>query len=90
MAEREALIALYEATDGPNWKYNSYWLSDSPVNTWYGVTTDTNGSIIEIRIGENGLSGEIPPEIATLPNLDTLFLGGNQLSGCIPVDLATT
>ena len=28
--EREALIALYNATDGPHWVDNSNWCSDKP------------------------------------------------------------
>lgn len=88
-ADRQALVALYEATDGANWNNNTNWLTHSPVNTWFGVTTNTSGSVIELRLGENGLSGEIPSEIATLPNLDTLYLGGNQFSGCIPLNRAS-
>ena len=41
--DRAALVALYEATDGANWKYDYYWLSDVPLNEWYGVTTDVDG-----------------------------------------------
>ena len=34
--EREALIALYNATDGDNWENNTNWCSDKPLNEWYG------------------------------------------------------
>ena len=30
------------------------------------------------------MSGEIPPELGGLSNLQFLYLRGNQLSGCIP------
>ena len=34
--DREALIAFYEATDGPDWTRNDHWLSERPVDEWYG------------------------------------------------------
>ena len=40
--DRTALVALYNATDGPNWTNREYWLSDQPVSEWHGVTTDSD------------------------------------------------
>ena len=34
---REALAALYDATDGPNWKNGDEWLSDAPLGEWHGI-----------------------------------------------------
>ncbi len=82
--DREAMVALYNSTNGPNWRYSANWLSDAPVSEWYGVTTDNNGRVIELRLNENQLSGEIPPELGNLANLTRLDLGGNELSGCVP------
>ena len=42
--DREALVVLYNATGGPNWRRNNNWLSDVPISEWEGVTTDGNGS----------------------------------------------
>ena len=36
----------------------------------------------------NQLTGEIPRELASLPQLQTLNLGGNHLTGTIPAELA--
>ena len=38
--DRAALVALYSATDGASWKNSANWLSDAPLDEWYGVTTD--------------------------------------------------
>ena len=38
-SDRAALVALYEATDGPNWVDNGNWLTDAPLGEWYGVDT---------------------------------------------------
>ena len=42
--DRDVLVALYLATDGDNWANNDNWLSDAPISTWYGVTTDAKWS----------------------------------------------
>ena len=38
--DRAALVALYNATGGPNWAHNTGWLTNAPLGQWYGVTTD--------------------------------------------------
>ena len=37
-SERAALVALYNATGGPNWTNNANWVSGQPVGRWHGVT----------------------------------------------------
>ena len=49
--DREALVALYNATDGSNWHNNSNWLSDVPIRHWTGVTTDDNGRVTKLALG---------------------------------------
>ena len=36
--DRDALIALYDATNGSSWRNNTYWLSDLPLGEWFGVS----------------------------------------------------
>ena len=76
--DREALVALYNATGGPHWKTNNNWLSDVPISEWEGVTTDDNGRVIELDLGVNQLSGEISPELGNLANLTRLNLPGTS------------
>ena len=86
-ADRAALEALYHATDGLNWTDNTNWLSHSPVSRWYGVLTDGSGRVTDLFLDGNGLTGEIPPELVNLENLESLYLADNQLTGCIPAGL---
>ena len=85
--DREALVALYNAADGPNWSNNTNWLSDEPSGEWYGVGTDRSGRVLSLFLGDHQLSGEIPAELGNLANLQELFLSSNQLSGEIPAEL---
>ena len=87
ISDREALVALYNATDGPNWKDSTNWISDEPLDEWYGVATDDNGRVSELILWRRGLSGEIPPELGWLFNLQKLYLRSNDLSGEIPPEL---
>ena len=49
--DREALVALYNATDGENWDQRSAnWLSDAPLGEWEGVTTDDDGRVIALGL----------------------------------------
>ena len=82
-----ALISLYKATDGPNWRYNTNWLSETPVGEWYGVSVDSSGRVVGLNLYGNGLSGTIPGELSRLTNLRWLSFYGNQLSGEIPPEL---
>ena len=62
-----ALVALYEATDGDNWENNTHWLSDQPLDEWFGVTTDDDGRVTKLELGDNQLSGCCRLSWATSP-----------------------
>ena len=87
--DREALVALYNATGGANWTNNTNWLTNAPVGQWYGVTADSEGCVTKLNLTSNQLKGEIPPELASLTNLKVLALGGNELTGKIPAGLGS-
>ena len=48
--DRAALVALYNATDGPNWVNNENWLTDAPLRDWYGVATDASGRVVRVDL----------------------------------------
>ena len=80
----QAMIALYNATDGPNWSNNTNWLSGEPLGTWHGIDTDQEGRIWSLWLPENEMSGRLPRELGQLSGLTVINLYNNQLSGDIP------
>ena len=87
--DRAPLEALYNATDGPNWINNDNWLTDAPLEEWYGVRTNASGRVHYISLEDNGMVGAIPPELSGLADLFTLRLSNNQLTGGIPPELGS-
>ncbi len=87
-AEYDALVALYNSTNGNGWVNNDNWLTTNPPSTWYGVTVQ-NGHVAYLTLNSNQLSGSIPPELSTLAYLVRLELNDNQLTGSIPLELTT-
>ncbi len=95
--DRAALVALYEATDGPNWRNSENWLTEAPLGEWFGVETNREGRVVTLAMSYwdpqteqsvgNGVSGPIPPELGNLANLERLYLHENDLTGPIPPDL---
>ena len=88
--EREALLALYFATNGEAWENNSGW-KDAAVGTecaWYGVTC-SNNQVSRIQLNKNNLQGTIPAVIGNLERLEMLWLSQNGLTGQIPSQLGS-
>jgi hypothetical protein len=73
-----ALVALYNATGGPNWTNKTNWLTGN-VTTWAGVTF-TGGSVTTINLPNNNLVGKVPEEFANLIKLQTINLANNKIT----------
>ncbi len=85
--DRAALVALYQATDGPNWTDNTNWLSDRPLYEWQGVETDANGRVTWLSLFNTNLRGEIPKDLGRLSEIEFIYLARNQLTGPVPSEL---
>ncbi len=85
-ADSLALVALYNAMDGPSWNDRAGWLED-PVADWAGVGVDANGRVVDIDLSENGLFGMLPAELFTLSELRSLNLSTNFVLGSLPVEV---
>ena len=95
--DRAALVAFYEATDGPNWVNSENWLTDAPLGEWFGVDTDASGRVVRLAMSyhdpqldqwiSNNASGPVPPELGNLTAATHLQFFRNRLSGPIPPEL---
>jgi len=77
-----ALVALYHATDGPNWRIP--WDLTLPITQWMGVTLDSNHCVSKLELPFFGLAGEIPEQIGDLKELEKLDLSNNSIEGKLP------
>ena len=79
--QEAALRALYEATGGDNWNRNENWLTDAPLDEWYGVDVTGTGRVVALSLSSNNLKGHLPPEIGRLSSLESLDLHRNWRPG---------
>ena len=86
-AERAALMALYNATDGTHWHRQRNWTAAGSIRDWQGVSTNSAGFVTELALPDNNLSGTLPPELGNLTHLRQLDFDDNQLTGSIPPEL---
>ena len=88
-AERNALIALYQATGGPGGQDSAYWLGPPGTECgWRGVICDlAQTGVHQLDLRDNGLAGTIPPEIGAFSHLEVLELFDNHLTGALPAEL---
>jgi len=84
--ECEALVALYNSTDGANWEYNDGWNVTNAPCSWDGISC-SDGHVSDISLPNKQLTGSIPAELGNLSNLSGLNLSNNQLTGSIPSEL---
>jgi len=80
-----ALVELYQSTNGANWTIA--WNLNESIDMWYGVVLNENGCVVELRLSDNQLVGNLPPELGSLENLSRLYLYNNEISGNIPPEL---
>ncbi len=85
--DRDALVALYEATGGENWTNNKGWLTEESLGDWYGVGVDERRRVVSLILTDTlpdskfGLKGDLPSELSGLSELVMLDLRRNDLGG---------
>jgi uncharacterized repeat protein (TIGR01451 family) len=82
----EALVALYNSTDGASWSNNQGWLVTNTPCSWHRVYC-VGGHVSGLHLGNNHLTGSIAPELGNLDQLQWLDLWFNSLTGSIPPEL---
>ncbi|MFO7681211.1 MAG: leucine-rich repeat domain-containing protein [Chloroflexota bacterium] len=85
-AECQALVTLYEATEGANWQDQTGWLVTNTPCSWVGVTC-ADGHVDTLALFFNNLQGQLPAALAALPRLRVLDLHNNAITGSIPPEI---
>ncbi|HSP14615.1 MAG TPA: hypothetical protein VLV78_07680 [Thermoanaerobaculia bacterium] len=87
--QRDALIALYNSTNGASWSNHTGWLGDPGTEcTWRGVVCDSaRTNVVALRLQSNRLRGSLPPQIGNLTSLTEITVRYNDLDGDIPVEI---
>ncbi len=80
-SEKQALIDLYNSTNGENW--TDQWNLNKPIITWHGVEVE-NGNVVAIRLMDNNLSGVLPESLGDLTKLRVFDVAFNKIKGQIP------
>ncbi|KAG2703790.1 hypothetical protein I3760_06G153300 [Carya illinoinensis] len=86
-AEGDALNALKNSLDDPIGVLQSWDATLVNPCTWFHVTCDSDNSVTRVDLGNANLSGQLVPQIGSLPNLQYLELYSNVISGTIPDEL---
>lgn len=82
-----ALADLFTSTNGASWTDHSNWLrTTTPCETWHGIGC-TNGHVQLLGLGQNNLTGPIPPSLNNLTGLVSADLSHNHLTGQLPLVL---
>lgn len=87
-AERQALEDFYTAFNGSSWKSDTGWMTDAPVDDWYGVGVDEHDAVCRIDLLDNNSKGAVPASLAALNRLDVLRV--DEITGQIPSEVAVT
>lgn len=88
--ERQALIALYKATDGDHWTHRMGWLGPPGTECkWHGVecwseTHNKPQQVMGLDLAQNNLVGTLPEVIGQLTHFTELNLMENTLEGQVP------
>lgn len=56
--DREALVALFKATNGFRWKHVKGWRSKADLKDWHGVNVNVLGRVVALRLRDNNLQGK--------------------------------
>lgn len=73
-----ALVDLYNSTDGSNWTDETNWIVSDSVSTWVGIGV-TGTDVISISLPNNNIIGTVPATIANITTLQVLNIANNAI-----------
>ncbi len=81
--ERKILSEFFDSTKGREWTESDKWMEPYTDHCdWRGVSCN-DGSVIELNLTNNGLSGKLTQRISELHSLQVLDLSDNDIKVCL-------
>lgn len=75
-SERGVLELVFARCGGESWKRSNGWFGSSPICGWEGVECegdkDSDEGVVAIRLADNAISGTLPTQIWSLPQVREL------------------
>jgi hypothetical protein len=64
-SQKQGLIDFYtrgghqtmNSGNGHRWKRKKNWLTNKPLDEWYGVSLDRHGDIVSLQLPDNNMQG---------------------------------
>jgi Leucine-rich repeat (LRR) protein len=85
--ECNALVDLYNSTNGASWTNHTNWLVSTSAGDWFGVGVSTDHVVYSISLPVNNLSGTLPSSMDDLTELNSIDLSNNGIGGSLPPEL---
>ena len=81
-----ALVSIYNASKGAEWKEGRVWDLTQPIDQWYGVTLNAAGRVTALKLLKGTITAGwlIPADIADLDELTDLRFIDCKVAGDIP------
>ena len=89
-SERDALLALYDSTNGATWTSKNNWRGAAGTEChWEGIFCNENETnVTDIDLGDHNLTGTLPSAIRNLTKLRSIQIYNNAIGGPIPPEFA--
>ena len=90
--ETEAMLEIWRALDGPNWKceewdiYNT-WNEGNPIQEWGGLHFHESGTIKSLSISTLEAKGILPDVFDAFTELESLTIDAARITGAIPASI---
>ena len=84
-----ALVAIYNAAGGANWKEDRVWDLSKPINEWYNIKVNEEGRVTQLYLGNGTISAEwtLPAAIGELTELTNFRIINCKLTGDLPEEV---